>query len=90
MRDYASTFERGYNLNIAAVDVLNPGSIIKPQLLDKVRQTRVSLTQLASGEGMGIALFSNEERVYDENFISNDADWYSLDPDKAHQRRKRR
>lgn len=73
------TFEQGYNIDIAAVDVLNRLSLAEPQLPDLVRQTGVSVTKQSSGNILGIAIFSKEEGKYDSNFISNYADLYILD-----------
>ena len=73
------TFEQGYNIDIAAVDVLNRVSLAEPQLPDLVRQTGVSVTKQSSGILLGMAIFSEEEGSYDDNFISNYADLYVLD-----------
>ena len=73
------TFEQGYNIDIAAVDVLNRVSLAEPQLPDLVKQTGVSVTKQSSGYLLGMAVFSEEEGKYDSNFISNYADLYVLD-----------
>ncbi len=73
------TFEQGYNIDIAAVDVLNRVSLAEPQLPDSVRQTGVSVTKQSSAILLGMAIFSEEEGKYDSNFISNYADLYVLD-----------
>lgn len=73
------TFKQGYNLDIAAVDVLNRVSISEPQLPEAVRRTGVSVTKQSSSVVLGMAIFSEEEGQYDENFISNYADLYVLD-----------
>ncbi|MGV2831764.1 efflux RND transporter permease subunit [Myxosarcina sp. GI1(2024)] len=73
------TFEQGYNIDIAAVDVLNRVSLAEPQLPDLVRQTGVSVTKQSSNFLLGMAVFSQEEGKYDSNFISNYADLYVLD-----------
>ncbi|BDM83281.1 efflux RND transporter permease subunit [Acaryochloris marina] len=73
------TFKQGYNLDIAAVDVLNRVSIVEPQLPEAVRRTGVSVFKQSSSVVLGMAIFSEEEGVYDENFISNYADLYVLD-----------
>ena len=72
------TFEQGYNIDIAAVDVLNRVSIAEPQLPDAVRQTGVSVNKQSSGVVLGMPFYS-EENQYDEEFISNYADLYILD-----------
>ena len=72
------TFEQGYNVDIAAVDVLNRVSIAEPQLPDAVRQTGVSVSKQSSGVVLGIPFYSEEDQ-YDEEFISNYADLYILD-----------
>lgn len=73
------TFKQGYNLDIAAVDVLNRVSIAEPQLPEAVRRTGVSVFKQSSSVVLGMAIYSEEEGVYDENFISNYADLYVLD-----------
>lgn len=73
------TFRQGYNIDIAAVDVLNRVSIAQPQLPDAVQQTGVSVTKQSSSVVAGMAIYSEEEGTYDDNFISNYVDLYVLD-----------
>lgn len=73
------TFEQGYNLDIAAVDVLNRVSIATPQLPEDVQRTGVTVRKQSSSVVVGMAIYSEEEGLYDENFISNYADLYVLD-----------
>jgi len=73
------TFEQGYNKDIAAVDVQNRVSIAEPQLPEAVRQTGVTVNKQSSATVVGMAIFSEEEGKYDDNFISNYADLYVLD-----------
>lgn len=73
------TFEQGYNLDIAAVDVLNRVSIATPQLPQDVQRTGVTVRKQSSSTVVGMAIYSEEEGVYDNNFISNYADLYVLD-----------
>ncbi|MEM8810097.1 MAG: efflux RND transporter permease subunit, partial [Cyanobacteria bacterium P01_G01_bin.38] len=73
------TFEQGYDLDIAAVDVLNRVSLAEPQLPEAVRQTGVSVIKQSSSVVAGMAIFSEEEGLYDNTFISNYADLYILD-----------
>ncbi|MDJ0635824.1 MAG: efflux RND transporter permease subunit [Xenococcaceae cyanobacterium MO_188.B29] len=73
------TFDQGYNIDIAAVDVLNRVSLAEPQLPDLVRQTGVSVNKQSSNFLLGMAIFSEEEGKYDNTFISNYADLYLLD-----------
>ena len=73
------TFEQGYDIDIAAVDVLNRVSVAEPQLPEDVRQTGVSVNKQSSNFILGIAIFSEQEDLYDENFISNYADLYVID-----------
>ncbi|MEO0535807.1 MAG: efflux RND transporter permease subunit [Cyanobacteria bacterium P01_A01_bin.123] len=73
------TFRQGYNLDIAAVDVLNRASIATPQLPEEVQRTGVIVRKQSSSVVVGMALYSEEEGLYDENFISNYADLYVLD-----------
>lgn len=73
------TFEQGYNIDIAAVDVLNRVSIAQPQLPEPVIQTGVVVSKQSSNFILGMAVFSEEEGKYDDNFISNYFDLYVLD-----------
>ncbi|MEM1241765.1 MAG: efflux RND transporter permease subunit [Cyanobacteria bacterium P01_H01_bin.26] len=73
------TFEQGYNLDIAAVDVLNRVSIATPQLPEEVQRTGVIVRKQSSSTVVGMAIYSEEEGLYDDNFISNYADLYVLD-----------
>jgi hydrophobic/amphiphilic exporter-1 (mainly G- bacteria), HAE1 family len=73
------TFEQGYNLDIAAVDVLNRVTIAEPQLPEAVQRTGVSVIKQSSSVVVGMSIFSEEEGLYDENFISNYADLYIVD-----------
>lgn len=73
------TFEQGYNLDIAAVDVLNRVSIVTPQLPQAVQRTGVSVRKQSSSVVLGMAIYSEEEGLYDNTFISNYADLYVLD-----------
>ena len=54
-------------------------SLAEPKLPDLVRQTGVSVTKQFNGYLLGMAIFSEEEDKYDDNFISNYADLYVLD-----------
>ncbi|MEM7759508.1 MAG: efflux RND transporter permease subunit [Cyanobacteria bacterium P01_A01_bin.40] len=72
------TFEQGYSVDIAAVDVLSRVSIAEPQLPDTVRETGVSVSKQSSGVVLGIPFYSEDDQ-YDEEFISNYADLYILD-----------
>ena len=72
------TFEQGYNVDIAAVDVLSRVSIAEPQLPDVVRQTGVSVNKQSSGVVLGMPFYAEDDR-YDEEFISNYLDLYVLD-----------
>lgn len=74
------TFEQGYNLDIAAVDVLNRVSIANPQLPEEVQRTGVTVRKQSNSVVVGMAIYSEQEGLYDENFISNYADLYILDP----------
>ena len=74
------TFEQGYNVDIAAVDVLNRVSIAEAQLPEPVRQTGVSVFKQSSGVVLGMPIFGEEEGQYDATFISNYADQYIIDP----------
>ena len=73
------TFQQGYNLDIAAVDVLNRVSIVTSQLPQEVQRTGVSVRKQGSSTVVGMAIYSEEEGLYDDNFISNYADLYVLD-----------
>ncbi len=73
------TFEQGYDKDIAAVDVQNRVSIAEPQLPEAVRQTGVTVNKQSSATVVGMAIFSEQEGKYDDNFISNYADLYVLD-----------
>ncbi|MEO1296964.1 MAG: efflux RND transporter permease subunit, partial [Cyanobacteria bacterium J06636_16] len=73
------TFNQGSNLDIAAVDVLNRVSIATPQLPEEVQRTGVTVRKQSSSVVVGMAIYSEEEGLYDENFISNYADLYVLD-----------
>ena len=73
------TFEQGYDLDIAAVDVLNRVSIAEAQLPEAVQRTGVNVIKQSSSVVVGMSIFSEEEGVYDENFISNYADLYIVD-----------
>ncbi|NET36968.1 MAG: efflux RND transporter permease subunit [Cyanothece sp. SIO1E1] len=73
------TFQQGHDLDIAAVDVLNRVSLAEPQLPEPVREIGVSVQKQSSSVVMGMAIFSEVEGQYDENFISNYADLYVLD-----------
>jgi HAE1 family hydrophobic/amphiphilic exporter-1 len=73
------TFEQGYNLDIAAVDVLNRVSIAEPQLPEEVQRTGVSVFKQSSNVVVGMSIFSEQEGLYDDNFVSNYADLYVVD-----------
>jgi len=73
------TFQPGYNLDIAAVDVLNRISIATPQLPEEVQRTGVSVRKQSSSVVVGMSIYSEEDGLYDDNFISNYADLYVLD-----------
>ncbi|MBE9170195.1 efflux RND transporter permease subunit [Pleurocapsales cyanobacterium LEGE 06147] len=73
------TFGQGYNIDIAAVDVLNRVSLAEPQLPALVRQTGVSVTKQSGGILLGMGIFSEEEGKYENTFLSNYADLYILD-----------
>ena len=73
------TFQQGYNLDIAAVDVLNRVSIVTPQLPDEVQRTGVTVRKQSNSVVVGMTIYSEEEGLYDDNFISNYADLYVLD-----------
>ncbi|MGF1516089.1 MAG: efflux RND transporter permease subunit, partial [Elainellaceae cyanobacterium] len=73
------TFNQGYNLDIAAVDVLNRVSIVTPQLPQDVQRTGVTVRKQSSSVVVGMAIYSEEEGLYDDNFVSNYADLYVLD-----------
>ena len=73
------TFEQGYNLDIAAVDVLNRVSIVTPQLPQEVQRTGVTVRKQSASVVVGMAIYSEEEGLYDDNFVSNYADLYVLD-----------
>ncbi|MFG6096009.1 efflux RND transporter permease subunit [Leptolyngbyaceae cyanobacterium CCMR0082] len=73
------TFRQGYDLDIAAVDVLNRVSIVTPQLPQEVQRTGVTVRKQSSSVVVGMAIYSEEEGLYDDNFISNYADLYVLD-----------
>ena len=73
-----TTFEQGYDKDIAAIDVQNRVSIAEPQLPDTVRQTGVKVSKQSSSVVLGFAIYSEDDR-YDNNFISNYADLYVLD-----------
>lgn len=72
------TFEQGYNIDIAAVDVLSRVSIAEPQLPNAVRETGVSVSKQSSGTVLGIPYYSEEDQ-YDSSFISNYLDLYVFD-----------
>ncbi|MEO0852741.1 MAG: efflux RND transporter permease subunit, partial [Cyanobacteria bacterium J06648_11] len=73
------TFQQGYDLDLAAVDVRNRVSLAEPQLPAPVRQTGVAVTKQSNSTLVGMAIFSEQEGLYDDNFISNYADLYVLD-----------
>lgn len=73
------TFEQGYDLDIAAVDVLNRVSIAEAQLPQAVQRTGVNVFKQSSSVVVGMSIFSEEEGVYDDNFVSNYADLYVVD-----------
>ncbi|MDJ0596913.1 MAG: efflux RND transporter permease subunit [Pleurocapsa sp. MO_226.B13] len=73
-------FDQGYNVDIAAVDVLNRVSIAEAQLPEPVRQTGVSVFKQSSGVVLGMPIFAEEEGLYDATFVSNYADQYIIDP----------
>lgn len=73
------TFEQGYDINIAIVDVLNRVSLAEPQLPELVRQTGVSVNKQFSSYLLGMAIFSELETKYEDNFISNYAELYILE-----------
>ena len=73
------TFQQGYSLDIAAVDVLNRVSLVTPQLPEEVQRTGVAVRKQSSSTVLGMAIYSEEEGLYDDNFISNYADLYVLD-----------
>ena len=64
------TFETGYNLDIAAVDVQNNVEIASSQLPDEVVQAGVTVTKQSSDITIAPNLYSPDGR-YDTLFISN-------------------
>ena len=73
------TFRQGYNIDIAAVDVLNRVSIVTPQLPQTVQRTGVTVRKQSSSVVVGMSIYSEEAGLYDDNFISNYADLYVLE-----------
>ena len=66
----AVTFETGYDLDIAAVDVQNNVEIASSQLPDEVVQAGISVTKQSSDITLAPNLYSPDGR-YDTLFISN-------------------
>jgi len=64
------TFETGYNLDIAAVDVQNNVEIASSQLPDEVVQAGITVTKQSSDITIAPNLYSPDGR-YDTLFISN-------------------
>jgi len=74
-----ATFDIGYGLDIAAVDVQNYESFAEPQLPDDVKRYGVTTKKQAVDFILVINLFSNDPK-YDEIFLSNYATINIVDP----------
>ncbi len=72
------TFEVGYDLDIAAVDVQNRVSIAQAQLPDEVQRQGISVTKQSNDLTLAIQLLSPDDR-YDQIFVSNYATIHILD-----------
>ncbi len=64
------TFEVGYDLDIAAVDVQNRVSMALPQLPEDVRRVGVTTQKQSTDFTMAVSLFSPDD-TYDDLFLSN-------------------
>jgi len=65
-----ATFKVGYNLDTAAVDVLNRVQTATPQLPQQVQQLGVSITKQSSNLTVVVSLLS-PNGAYDSKFLSN-------------------
>ena len=72
------TFESGYDLDIAAVDVQNRTSTARSQLPDDVVRQGVTVTKQSNQLTLAVNLLSPDER-YDQLFISNYASSHIAD-----------
>ena len=64
------TFEIGYNLDIAAVDVLTRVNQAMPQLPDAVQRVGVNIAKQSSNMTAVVSLYS-PNNTYDSSFLSN-------------------
>lgn len=75
------TFQTGYDLNIAAVDVQNRVSSAQGVLPQTVKNTGVTITKANPGFVFAAGFYSDNNR-YSQEFISNYLDLYVKDPIK--------
>lgn len=67
------TFDIGYDVSIAAADILARVSVAQPQLPDTVQRTGITINKQSPDMTMVISLFA-EKGEYDTVFLSNFAD----------------
>src|SRR5215472_17127842 len=74
------TFQTGYDLDIAAVDVQNRVASVQGRLPAAVNQTGISITKANNNFVFGAGFFSRDPRYqYSNEFISNYLDVYIKD-----------
>ncbi len=76
--DITITFQTGYNLDIAAVDVQNRVASVQGRLPGEVNSTGISITKANSNFVFGAGFFTRDGR-YSNEFISNYIDVYVKD-----------
>ncbi len=74
----SATFETGYDLSIAAVDVQNRVASAQGRLPAAVNSTGITITKASTNFVLGAGVFSRDHR-YSEEFISNYLDVYVKD-----------
>src|ERR1700739_4315543 len=73
-----ATFQTGYNLDIAAVDVQNRVASVQGRLPAAVNQTGIAITKVSNNFVLAAGFFSRDAR-YSNEFVSNYLDVYVKD-----------
>lgn len=72
------TFELGYDVATAELDVLNRVTTVAPRLPEEVQRMGVAVRRISPNLVLSMMLYTEDDR-YDSNFLSNYAQIYMLD-----------
>ena len=72
------TFELGYDIDTAELNVLNRVATVTPRLPEEVQRMGVSVRKVSANLVLSMMLYDKENK-YDSNFLSNYAQIYMLD-----------